>query len=518
MIGTLVLALAQAPAGVIVVRTAEVRLQLGTSVVAPVAEPGGPWSELQIPGGVLIHSESTAECVRGRTRTKLDAPAGATPLCADGTTAWFHPSAASLELVPVALADGQRGEPWRFDAATLGLPLATDGAAVLANATCGRGVLVVERLDGDVRHVVGRDATTGALAWVKSLAIATPEARAEAVLLAPMGTPAARGDLRSLTLLGRVLVVAGGPTEPLVALDAMTGSELWRLGLLWEFERGYVGPSTWQHYVSRFGEFAMCLQTEGDRALQQRRAEFHARTVGQLAWGPFAIERDGWRKEAGLLVVATTAPRDEWPDQREQAWLYEISEHGQVVSVAPLPRRPLSSACVALGDRVIVACTKGAFACLAGTRVDVSSFPGSGHDAIARIAWYREFDPPRTGAWLASEPAAPAVALSPGLVVRATDGGRLEREGDHVMTFPLLLLDPITGNSRDATLSVPFDGAIARPDTNYSSDGTTLRTWMPQGIGLTGLSIADSKLQVSLATENARALVSFRLSEVLAAR
>jgi hypothetical protein len=518
MIVALVLTGLQVASGEVTPRLEEVRLQLGTSVVRAMAEPSGPWSELQIPGGVLLHSESAAECVRGRTRTKLDAPAGATPLCADGTTAWFHPSATSLELVPVALADGKRSEPWRFDDTALGLNDAAQGEGALVNAVSGRGVLLVERIDGNVRHVVCRDAQSGELRWVKSFAIAVPEEHAEAVLLAPMGTPASRGDLRTLTLLGPVLVVAGGPTEPLVALDLKTGEERWRLERLWDFERGYVGPSMWQHHVGRFGQFALGDEAEAAEALKQRRAQFDARQIGQLAWGPFAITRDGWRTESGLLVVATTAPRDEWPDQREQAWLYEISEYGQVVSVAPLPRRPLSSACIALGDRVIVACTKGAFACLAGTRVDINSFPGSGHDAIARIAWYREFDPPRTSAWLASEPAAPAVALSSGLIVRATDGGRLQREGDHVMTFPLLVLDPITGNSRDATLSVPFDGAIGRPDTNFSSDGTTMRTWMPQAIGLTGLSIADGKLQVSLATQTAPTLVCFRLSDVLGVR
>ena len=45
-----------------------------------------------------------------------------------------------------------------------------------------------------------------------------------------------------------------------------------------------------------------------------------------------------------------------------------------------------------------------------------------------------------------------------------------------------------------------------------------MRTWMPQAIGITGLSIADGKLQVSLATQTAPTLVCFRLSDVLGVR
>jgi hypothetical protein len=499
------------------VRTAEVRLQLGTSVVPAIAEPGGPWSELQIPGGVLLHSESAAECVRGRTRTKLDAPAGATPLCADGTTAWFHPSATSLELVPVALADGKCSEPWPYDDAALGLNDAAQGEGALVNAVSGRGVLLVERIDGNVRHVACRDAQSGELRWVKSFAIAVPEEHAEAVLLAPMGTPASRGDLRTLTLLGPVLVVAGGPTEPLVALDLKTGEERWRLERLWDFERGYVGPSMWQHHVGRFGQFAPGDEAEAAEALKQRRAEFDASTVGQLAWGPFAIARDGWRTESGLLVVATTAPRGEWPDQREQAWLYEISEHGQVVSVAPLPRRPLSSACIALGDRDRRLHERRV--CVprrdARRHQQLPGFRARRHRAHRVVPRVR----PAAHERLARERTRRAGHRALFRPDRARHGRRpppARRRPRDDLPAARARSDHRQQPRRHAQRSLR--GAIGRPDTNFSSDGTTMRTWMPQAIGLTGLSIADSKLQVSLATQTAPTLVCFRLSDVLGVR
>ncbi|MCY3001105.1 MAG: hypothetical protein NTV21_04810 [Planctomycetota bacterium] len=500
-------------------RVADVRLRVGASVVAPVDEGRVLVSETRCEGGSIVESVAGIEWVRGGERVALDVPAGAvTFLCADGTTAWFRSDAAPLELWPVGLADGKRREPWKLDDAALGLGSATASSAKVVDAACEGTKLFVERLDVAARHIVGFDAKSGERKWVRTLPLVAQQGSPEAVLLAPMGTPAARGDLRTFTPLGSLLVLTTGPEEPLLALDVESGKERWRIERLWEFERGYIGPSVWQHHVGRFGRFEIGADESEAAAVKARRVEFEARSVGKVAWGPFAIERDGWRKEKALLVVATTAPRDEWPDQREQAWLYEISEYGQVVSVAALPRRPRSSSCTSFDDRVVVSCTKGAFACFAGTRVDYGDFPGSGHDALAKIAWFREFDAPPTKAWLASDPANRAAAFSPELVVQALDGGRIERQDEKVLRFPLLLLDPATGNSREAELRVPFDGEITRPDTNVSSDGTTTRTWGPRGLGVTGLATADGRLQVTLANEKEPWTVTFAVADVLAAR
>ncbi len=519
MIVALVLTGLQVASGEVTPRLEEVRLQVGTSEIAPVAEPRRLAREVPCAGGAIITSVEGHEWVADEKRVALDVPVAAGRLlCADGTLAWFRPEAAPLELWPVALADGKRLEPWKLDDAALGLDPATTGQGEVVAAACDAGRLFVERVDATARHIVRLEPKLGSRMWVHTLPRSVVEEPAEAVLLAPMGTPAARGDLNPFTPLGRTLVLASGPTEPLLALDAETGKELWRIERLWEFERGYVGPSVWQHHVGRFGAFTFSADEPESDTVKSRRAEFEQRCVGKLGWGPFAIERDGWHRERALLVVATTAPRDEWPDQREQAWLYEVSEHGQVVSVAALPRRPQGSACAAFGDRVVVACTKGTFACLGGTRVDSGDFPGSGPDAIARIVWFRELEAPPTKAWLASDPARDALAFSPRLVVRATDGGRIERVDDRQVRFPLALLDPSNGNVREAELRVPFVGEIKRPPTNLSSDGTTTRTSGPRGLGVTSLVIVDGKLQVGIANEKQSWPVTFALADVLGVR
>ena len=59
--------------------------------------------------------------------------------------------------------------------------------------------------------------------------------------------------IRHLTWLDDRLLVCAEAMQPILCLNGDTGSEIWRLERLWEFQRGFIGPSVWSHFISRYG-------------------------------------------------------------------------------------------------------------------------------------------------------------------------------------------------------------------------------------------------------------------------
>lgn len=62
----------------------------------------------------------------------------------------------------------------------------------------------------------------------------------------------AGSDLQRLAWLDDGLLVCAGEKEDLIHFD-VTGKIRWRVPRIWEFSRGFIGPSVWSHYIARFG-------------------------------------------------------------------------------------------------------------------------------------------------------------------------------------------------------------------------------------------------------------------------
>src|SRR5204862_860145 len=58
--------------------------------------------------------------------------------------------------------------------------------------------------------------------------------------------------IQCLSWLGDRLLVCPEAMEPVRCLNPDTGTEIWQVDRLWEFQRGFIGPSVWSHFISRF--------------------------------------------------------------------------------------------------------------------------------------------------------------------------------------------------------------------------------------------------------------------------
>jgi hypothetical protein len=89
--------------------------------------------------------------------------------------------------------------------------------------------------------------------WSKAFASATERPYTGGYLWAAQRPDYAVSTLQSLNWLGKNLLVCAGPRQDLICLDSALGKEIWRLERVWEYERGFTGPSVWENHISPFG-------------------------------------------------------------------------------------------------------------------------------------------------------------------------------------------------------------------------------------------------------------------------
>ncbi len=74
-------------------------------------------------------------------------------------------------------------------------------------------------------------------------------------------------NIQRLCFMGDRLLVCAEAKQPIYCLEPDSGTEIWRCERLWEYQRGFIGPSVWSHYITRFGEepFFADFDEESDR-------------------------------------------------------------------------------------------------------------------------------------------------------------------------------------------------------------------------------------------------------------
>jgi hypothetical protein len=124
------------------------------------------------------------------------------------------------------------------------------------------------------------------------------------------------------------IVACAGTKQDVFCLATENGEERWRIPKLWEFERGIIGPSVFEHFVDRFGidygDVSLAERTDAEdgddredqekarKRLAESRKKFEDEFDGSIAAGPVFVPDDG----SGHVFIATARRRktDVWQD------------------------------------------------------------------------------------------------------------------------------------------------------------------------------------------------------------
>jgi hypothetical protein len=517
-----------------------VRLAVGGEELAPLRSGRvDDWSEFGGEGWRVRLTPTVAWVARADAQERAEAIDLPTPppgrelhtlVISEDTAYLTDPEAVACRLLRLDLKRRAWLAPFELSDESLGLEKREGVRSTARTILCQGSSVYVHREDTSdeggrgpdrVGYVVARlDRLSGKPIWTRNFATGESTARPGAVLMAPNLTLPTRPWTRALQLLGKDLLVCAGGAASVVRIEVEKGETKWSVDRLWEYQRGYTGPSVWGHHLGRFGIYEVpppppeALTPESKAYLEERKKEFDNRQggfnavfIGSIVGGPFIVrEQNPWKiPRPRILVVAALSPRDPWSEQLAQQFVYELDSSGTPCSVVALPRGMLGWAAQTIDDRVVFACTHGAWATVSSSESGGSSSmggPWTKFDVLARLLWYREITPSARKPWMECDPAGDPIALTPDLGVRTAGGGWIEKEGDTLFHFPLHVVDPRDGGSRELELRVPFDGAMTRPAVNYQGDARSAHVWGWRGLALTRLELAGERLLVWLANSN----------------
>jgi hypothetical protein len=202
--------------------------------------------------------------------------------------------------------------------------------------------------------------------WSKTFQAAQERAYTGGLLWAARRPDYAISSVQSLNWVGKHLLVCAGPRQDLLCLDRAKGKEIWRLPRVWEFDRGFTGPSVWSNHLSRFGldsfteytakdpsgivnykgkkgiEAQQLAQKDAKAELAAARKEHEELYDCSLVAGPVVVSTGkalrGDQDYAIFVGVAKGPNRGRWSGYRSDCIVYEIGRSGQMVGRAVVPR------------------------------------------------------------------------------------------------------------------------------------------------------------------------------------
>lgn len=363
-------------------------------------------------------------------------------------------------------------------------------------------------------RLVARD-LAGKELWSLELGRAPAPDEPGAYLWAPRRPNATESALIALQQDGDTLL-ACAPNGDLLRVSA-DGKVLAKLERVWEFERGFIGPSVWTHVFSRFGidsfepqeptvSAELAANSSYADALRRANAEESAGLVG----GPIVAGEH-------VFVAVATAKKGPWSAYLGRGRVIELDHDLRPLGAVELARPPLGSLASADEGGVVWALPEGGLARIATTnRQELWGMGPGGWDRVLHVPWTREPLASERTAWLTTDPAWRGVVFANGFALATSEGAFVEREDEHVVRFTVRRVRLADGTERALELRVPFEGELKRPETNFSSDGKSVHAIGPYGLGLTGMEREGERLVVHLATTESAWTVEFELANVLA--
>jgi ankyrin repeat protein len=331
----------------------------------------------------------------------------------------------------------------------------------------------------------------------------------------------AGSQIRQLNWLGERLLVCPEAMQPLYCINPDTGTELWHVERLWEFQRGFIGPSVWAHFIGRLGiweyDFNRTNLVEAQKAFDD---QFKCALAGGPAVVPLHFERD--ENAHSIFITTVKGPAKEWAGYLSDCVVYELGDDGKPVSMGTLPQMADGSEYSIHDDDVIWKCQHDTFVRLSPARKPPTPgmFGEGNTDGLFNLVWTRrvQYDPPR--AFLLTGKNGDPAAFGESWAFCNPGGAYVLREEDKQFHFPLAAVNLSSGEDASMVLNVPFEGKLLLPDTNIRSEGgphgyhTTVN---PLEMALTYLEAYGHRLDVMIATESAKWTLSFDVGEALAA-
>jgi ankyrin repeat protein len=339
------------------------------------------------------------------------------------------------------------------------------------------------------------------------------------------GIPAplyAGSSLRRLSWLGERLLVCPESMQPIYCLNPDTGSEIWHLERMWEVQRGFIGPSVWSHFISRFGisEFEAAKTN-----FAQQRKTFEQGFQCALAGGPLSVSLTFERGEDthSMFMALVKGPANRWAGYLSDCVVYELGDDGKPVSMGTLPWMVDGSRSCTRGNEVIWKCQHETFVKFSPSRnAPVVSMGGGGSEGNLNLVWARHVAYQKPQAWFVSGKAGDPVAFGEAWGYCVPDGGYVLRKGDKRFCFPIAAVDLYSGLDASFVLSVPFHGEFSLPANNMSTEtiGNGIefhRALNPHLLAVTGLDAYGNELEITIATESAKWGLTFDVAKALSA-
>jgi hypothetical protein len=341
----------------------------------------------------------------------------------------------------------------------------------------------------------------------------------------------ASSDIQYLQWLGEDILVCAGEKDDVLCLRT-GGKTKWKLQRIWEYQRGFIGPSVWSHHIGRFGrdhwDTALDDAGKGDEertpeerkradevrgALAKQREEFNRQFECAIVGGPVIVPSTDKKVGAarGIFVAVAKGPSSPYWGYLSDCIVYEISPEGRVEGMVNLPRMVNGRQFRVVGDGVIWACQQDALAKLA---MDTSSglrFYGGpgGSDLISRVAWYRQYAVPERKAWFKSGKLGDSIAFGARYAFRATGGGFIADKRTKIYSFPISIIDLTTGVDRTAILHVPFEGEFPLPTENVSRTEDATEAMGPYLLGVSYLRVDGEQLEIVLGRKGSAVGLAF---------
>jgi hypothetical protein len=324
---------------------------------------------------------------------------------------------------------------------------------------------------------------------------------------------------KMLTWVGDKLLVCPSDVGPLRLVRVQDGQEESELARLWEFRRGFVGPSVYSYFVARNGfagwEPRDSAGDEPDKTLE-----------GRVLAGPVAAKGkpSRWCDGDLIYVAAERARTEEDSVPVGDAYMYEIrlSRKGKLepVSVTPLPRQP-TGPCWVDGDSVTWACEYYGLVRSSPSECVEAAPWMNGTDAVldhvGRVEWYREAPPVKPNAWLRCGNAVHVAAFFGNLAIGDAGPPYLLKKRDRIVRVPMAITELRTGLRKPFELLLVLDRPASIPDAaGLDYDGAMATSYpYPFRIGLT--KVAGDRLLVGLSKDEVVYQAEFDLRRILRA-
>jgi hypothetical protein len=330
----------------------------------------------------------------------------------------------------------------------------------------------------------------------------------------------ASSDIQHLQWLGDDVLVCAGEKDDILCLSA-AGKTKWKIERIWEFERGFTGPSVWSHHIGPFRRSSWDLprddaeQTDDEKtperrkqadeirkSLAKQREEFNRQFECAIVGGPVVIPAINKKEGAarGIFVVVAKGPSSRYWGYLSDCIAYELSASGGVEGMVNLPRMVNGRQFGVVLDGVVWSCQQDALARLA---LDASSelrfFGGpGGPDLISRVSWYRQHAEPERKAWFKSGKGGDSTAFGNRYAFRGGAGGFIADKKTKVYSFPISIVDLSSGADRTGLLQVPFEGEFPLPTQNVSTVEDTTQAMGPYLLAVTYLQLDGEQLEIVL--------------------